>query len=79
MLDARQCLRILRESNVSDLPALDKLLAGRATVVVTEQLQKAGLEQTTTEPPTACHHLDRRRVHAGYIYRGAVLGRLAVS
>src|SRR6185503_18837603 len=39
---------ILRESNVSDLPALDRLLAGRGvTAIVAEQLQKAGLEQTT--------------------------------
>jgi tight adherence protein B len=39
---------ILRESNVSDLPALDRLLAGRGiTAVVAEQLQKAGLDQTT--------------------------------
>ena len=39
---------ILREANVSDLPALDKLLAGRGvTAVVTEHLQRAGLEQTT--------------------------------
>src|SRR4029450_3315115 len=39
---------ILREANVSDLPALDKLWSGRGvTAVVAEQLQKAGLEQTT--------------------------------
>ena len=39
---------ILRETNVSDLPALDRLLAGRGiTAVVAEQLQKAGLEHTT--------------------------------
>src|SRR5436190_359039 len=39
---------ILRESNVSDLPALDRLLAGRdVTAIISEQLQKAGLEQTT--------------------------------
>lgn len=39
---------ILRESKLSDLPALDRLLAGRGvTAVVAEQLQKAGLDQMT--------------------------------
>jgi tight adherence protein B len=39
---------ILRDSNVSELPALDKLLAGKdVTALVAEQLQKGGLEQTT--------------------------------
>src|SRR5690349_8159421 len=39
---------ILRESNVSDLPALDRLLAGRGvTAIVAEQLQRAGLEDIT--------------------------------
>lgn len=38
---------ILRESNVSDLPALDRLLAGRGlTAVVAEQMQKAGMNGT---------------------------------
>jgi tight adherence protein B len=39
---------ILRETNVSDLPALDRLLAGRGiTAIVAERLQRAGLEQMT--------------------------------
>jgi|SRR5688500_872352 len=39
---------ILRESNVSDLPALDRILAGRGvTSLVAEQLQKAGLDTVT--------------------------------
>ena len=38
---------ILREANVSDLPALDRLLAGRGiTAVVAEQMQKGGLSGT---------------------------------
>jgi tight adherence protein B len=38
---------ILREQNVSDLPALDKLLAGRGlTSVISEVMQKAGLTST---------------------------------
>ena len=69
---------ILREANVSDLPALDRLLAGRGiTAIVSEQLQKAGLEQTTP----ASYVL--RVVVAtavgfvlGWLFRGAVLGLL---
>ena len=40
---------IIREANVSDLPALDRLLSGRGvTAAVAEQLQKAG--DTTSTP-----------------------------
>ena len=39
---------ILRDANVSNLPALDRLLAGRGiTSFVAEQLQKGGLDQMT--------------------------------
>jgi tight adherence protein B len=69
---------ILREANVSDLPALDKLLAGRGiTSVVAEHLQRAGLEQTT-----AASYILRVVVAAGigfvlgWLFRGAVVGFL---
>ena len=69
---------ILREANVSDLPALDKLLAGRdVTAVVTEQLQKAGLDQTT--PASFILRLIVSTVVGfvlGWLYRGAVVGFL---
>jgi tight adherence protein B len=69
---------ILRESNVSDLPALDKLLAGRGvTAIVAEQLQKAGLEQTT---PAAFILRVIIGTFAGFLlgtlYRGAIVGVL---
>jgi tight adherence protein B len=69
---------ILRESNVSDLPALDRLLAGRGvTAFVAEQLQKAGLEQTT---PAAFLLRVAISTFAGFalgtLYRGAILGIL---
>jgi tight adherence protein B len=69
---------ILREANVSDLPALDKLLAGRGiTSVVAEHLQRAGLEQTTP-----ASYILRVVVAAGigfvlgWLFRGAVVGFL---
>ena len=69
---------ILREANVSDLPALDKLLAGRGiTSVVTEQLQRAGLEQTTP-----ASYILRVVVSTGigfvlgWLFRGAIVGFL---
>jgi tight adherence protein B len=69
---------ILRESNVSDLPALDRLLAGRGiTAIVAEQLQKAGLETTT---PAA--YILRVAIATflgfalGSLYRGPVVGVL---
>jgi len=69
---------ILREANVSDLPALDKLLAGRdVTAVVTEQLQRAGLEQTTP-----ASYILRVIISTGigfvlgWLFRGAILGLL---
>src|SRR5215831_5566298 len=67
---------ILREANVSDLPALDKLLAGRGvTAIVSEQLQRAGLEQTTP-----ASYILRIVVTTGigfvlgWVFYGAVLG-----
>jgi len=69
---------ILRESNVSELPALDKLLAGRnITSSVTEQLQKAGLEQTT--PASFILRIIVSAVvgfFLGSLYRGPVVGFL---
>jgi len=69
---------ILREANVSELPALDKLLAGRGvTAVVTEQLQRAGLEQTTP-----ASYILRVIVATGvgfvlgWLFRGAIVGFL---
>src|SRR5690242_18445286 len=42
--DAGGVRSILRRANVSELPALDRLLAGRGvTAMVAEQMQKAGL------------------------------------
>jgi tight adherence protein B len=69
---------ILRESNVSDLPALDKLLAGRGiTAIVAEQLQKAGLEEMT---PAAFILRVAIGTFVGFalgsLYRGAVVGVL---
>jgi tight adherence protein B len=69
---------ILRESNVSDLPALDRLLAGRGvTAVVAEQLQKAGLEETT---PASFILRVAISTFAGFLlgtlYRGTVVGVL---
>lgn len=70
---------ILRESNVSELPALDKLLAGKnITAVVAEQLQKAGLEQTT--PASFLLRVIVSTVigfFVGWIYRGPVVGFLS--
>jgi tight adherence protein B len=69
---------ILREANVSDLPALVKLLAGRdITAAVTEQLQKAGLEQTT--PASFILRIIVSTVVGfvlGWLYRGPVVGFL---
>jgi tight adherence protein B len=60
---------ILRGENVSDLPALDRILAGRGiTSYVAEQLQKAGLDTTTP----ASYVL--RVIVSGAI--GAILGSL---
>jgi tight adherence protein B len=69
---------ILRESNVSDLPALDRLLAGRGiTAVVAEQLQKGGLEQTT---PASFILRVVISTFVGFLlgtlYRGAIVGVL---
>jgi tight adherence protein B len=69
---------ILRESNVSDLPALDRLLAGRGiTAIVAEQLQKAGLEQMT---PAAFILRVAIATFLGFalgsLYRGPVVGAL---
>jgi tight adherence protein B len=69
---------ILRESNVSDLPALDRLLAGRGvTAIVAEQLQKAGLEDVT---PAAFILRVAIFTFAGFalgtLYRGAIVGVL---
>jgi len=69
---------ILREQNVSDLPALDKLLAGRGiTAIVAEQLQKAGLETTT--PAAFILRVAVSTVigfTVGWLFRGAVVGIL---
>src|SRR6478672_6790657 len=72
---------ILREANVSDLPALDRLLAGRGvTAVVAEQLQRAGLEQTTP-----ASYILRIIVTttigfiAGTLYRGSIVGILGAA
>jgi len=66
---------IIREANVSDLPALDRFLAGRGvTAFVAEQLQKAG----DTGTPGA--FLLRLAVFAtvgfaiGALFRGAIVG-----
>jgi tight adherence protein B len=72
---------ILRESNVSDLPVLDRLLAGRGiTAVVAEQLQRAGLEQTTP-----ASFILRVIVSTGIgfivgaLYRGTIVGVLGAA
>jgi len=69
---------ILRESNVSDLPALDRLLAGRGiTSIVAEQLQRAGLDQTT--PASFMLRVAVALAVGftlGWLYRGAIVGSL---
>jgi tight adherence protein B len=69
---------ILREANVSELPALDKLLAGKnVTSLVVEQLQKAGLEQTT--PASYILRVivaTAAGFFLGWVYRGPVVGVL---
>jgi tight adherence protein B len=68
---------IIREANVSDLPALDRLLAGRGvTAFVAEQQQKAG------ETGTPASFLLRLGVFTligfalGSLYRGPIVGFL---
>jgi tight adherence protein B len=69
---------ILRESNVSTLPALDRLLAGRGvTAIVAEQLQKAGLDQMT--PASFILRVIISMVIGftlGWLYQGAIVGAL---
>jgi tight adherence protein B len=69
---------ILRESNVSTLPALDRLLAGRGvTSVVAEQLQKGGLDTMT--PASFILRVVISMVVGftlGWFYQGAIIGLL---
>ena len=71
---------ILRESNVSDLPALDRLLAGRnVTAVITEQLQKAGLDHTTPASFILRVLISAGiGFSAGWLYQGAIVGLLGL-
>jgi tight adherence protein B len=71
---------ILRESNVSDLPALDRLLAGRnVTAVITEQLQKAGLDHMTPASFILRVLISAGiGFSAGWFYQGAIVGLLGL-
>jgi tight adherence protein B len=69
---------ILRESNVSTLPALDRLLAGRGiTSFVAEQIQKGGLDTMT--PASFILRVIIGMVIGftlGWLYQGAIIGLL---
>jgi Flp pilus assembly protein TadB len=69
---------ILRDSNVSDLPVLDRLLAGRGvTALIVEQLQKAGLDQMT--PASFVLRIIISMAIGfvlGWLYQGAIVGLL---